>query len=73
MLEETRLALEMAGEKSPYVLIPHSMSGLEAIYWAQKHPDEIIAIIGFDPLIHEAFEVMAKPNKNQWFPMFFIS
>lgn len=72
-LEETRLALEMAGEKSPYVLIPHSMSGLEAIYWAQKHPDEIKAIIGFDPLKHEAFEVMAKPNKNQWFPMFFIS
>jgi len=36
MLEETRRALELSGEKGPYVLLPHSMSGLEAIYWAQK-------------------------------------
>jgi pimeloyl-ACP methyl ester carboxylesterase len=34
MLEETRKALELSGEKGPYVLFPHSMSGLEALYWA---------------------------------------
>jgi len=43
-----RRALENAGEKGPYILLPHSMSGLEAIRWKQKYPDEIGAIIGLD-------------------------
>ena len=34
-----RRALENAGEKGPYILLPHSMSGLEAIRWKQKYPD----------------------------------
>jgi len=73
MLEETRTALQKAGEQAPYVLMPHSMSGLEAIYWAQKYPDEITAIIGLDPLIPETYKVIPKPEKNQLFPMFLIS
>ena len=43
-----RQALEKAGEKGPYILVPHSMAGLEAIYWKQKYPDEVKAIIGLD-------------------------
>lgn len=43
-----RQALEQAGEKGPYILMPHSMSGLEAIRWKQKYPDEISAVIGLD-------------------------
>ena len=43
-----RKALEKAGEKGPYILMPHSMSGLEAIRWKQKYPDEVKAIIGLD-------------------------
>ncbi len=31
-----REALEKAGEKEPYILMPHSMSGLEAIRWKQE-------------------------------------
>lgn len=56
MLEETRRALILTGEKGPYVLLPHSMSGLEAIYWAQKYPQEIKAIIGLDMAFPEAYE-----------------
>ena len=48
MLEDTRKALSKAGIQAPYVLCPHSLSGLEAIYWAQKYPDEVEAIIGLD-------------------------
>lgn len=51
VLKETRTALELAGEKGPYVLFPHSLAGLEAIYWANLHPEEITAIIGLDPLV----------------------
>ena len=48
ILEDTRTALSKAGLQAPYVLCPHSLSGLEAIYWAQKYPDEVSAIIGLD-------------------------
>ena len=43
-----RQALQKAGEEGSYILLPHSMAGLEAIRWKQKYPDEIQAIIGLD-------------------------
>ncbi|MBQ9686855.1 MAG: alpha/beta hydrolase [Oscillospiraceae bacterium] len=43
-----REALEKAGEMGPYILVPHSMSGLEAIRWKQKYPNEVKAIVGLD-------------------------
>ena len=73
LLEETRKALEMAGEAPPYVLIPHSMSGLEAIFWAQNYPDEVHAIIGLDPCTPEIYDVLPEPEKFQLYTMFFIS
>lgn len=36
------------GEKGPFILLPHSMSGLEAIRWKQMYPDDVKAIIGLD-------------------------
>ena len=73
VLEETRKALELSGEKGPYVLFPHSMSGLEAIYWVQKYPDEVKAIIGLDPCTPETFDILPKPEKRQLNFMYFIS
>ena len=58
ILSETRLALEKAGIDGPYVLCPHSMSGIEALYWAQEYPDEIEAIIGLDMAVPEYYEKM---------------
>lgn len=43
-----RKALAALGETGPYILAPHSMSGLEAIRWKQLFPDEVSAIIGID-------------------------
>lgn len=48
ILEQTREALIHSGNKPPYILVPHSIAGVEAIYWAQKHPDEVKAIIALD-------------------------
>ena len=53
VLEETRLALERSGETPPYVLFPHSMAGIEALHWANIHPEEILTVIGLDPLVPE--------------------
>lgn len=58
ILEDTRKALREAGENAPYVLCPHSMSGLEALYWAEKYPDEVIAVIGLDMAVPEYYEHM---------------
>ena len=57
VLEETRKTLQMAGKEGPYVLVPHSLSGIEAIHWANLYPEEIISIIGLDPLVPEYKEV----------------
>lgn len=56
ILNETRTALDKAGIAGPYILCPHSMSGIEALYWAQKYPEEIEAIIGLDMAVPEAYE-----------------
>lgn len=52
------IALNKAGIDGPYVLCPHSMSGIEALYWAQEYPDEIEAIIGLDMAVPEYYENM---------------
>ena len=58
MLSETRMALEKAEIEGPYVLCPHSMSGLEALYWAQKYPDEVEAVIGLDMAVPAYYDEM---------------
>ena len=56
VLSETRAALAAADIGGPYVLCPHSMSGLEALYWAQQYPEEVEAIVGLDMAVPEAYK-----------------
>ena len=58
ILNETRMALNKAGIEGPYVLCPHSLSGLEALYWAQKYPKEVEAIIGLDMAVPNYYDEM---------------
>jgi len=46
--EEIRLALNTAGFLPPYILMPHSGSGIYTEYYAAKYPDEVSAIIMLD-------------------------
>ncbi|GAA0084807.1 alpha/beta hydrolase [Clostridium sp. CTA-7] len=64
ILDETRKSLTLAGEKPPYVLFPHSISGLEAIYWAQKYPSEVKAIIGLDIGFPEGYLMESERMKS---------
>ena len=52
-----RQALAALGEEGPYILAAHSMSGIEAIRWKQKFPDEVSAIIGIDMATPLSFSV----------------
>lgn len=47
-VEEIRTALKTAGIKTPYVLMPHSISSVYSEYYASKYPDEVQAIISLD-------------------------
>lgn len=62
VLEESRSALRLTDIQPPYVLAAHSMSGLEAIRWAQKYPEEVAAIIGLDPAVPEVYDVLPIPS-----------
>ncbi|MDD4362826.1 MAG: alpha/beta hydrolase [Atribacterota bacterium] len=74
LLAETRNVLGLSGEKGPYILVAHSMSGLEAVYWAQRYPDEIKAIIGIDPSVPDFVEnYLAIPPKIKLSFMYLIS
>jgi pimeloyl-ACP methyl ester carboxylesterase len=62
VVAETRRALQAAGESPPYVLLPHSMSGLEALYWANLYPDEVVAIVGLDPAVPPVYAENPPPR-----------
>jgi len=61
MLADTRESLKLSGFNPPYTLVPHSLSGLEATYWAQKYPHEVSAIIMLDPNVPDMAETV-KPS-----------
>lgn len=60
-----RQALEKTGEKGPYILLPHSMAGLEAIRWKQNYPDEIEAIIGLDMAVPATYLAWSEEDISQ--------
>lgn len=64
MVREDREALIKAGVEPPYLLMPHSMSALEAIWWAAKYPEEVEAIIGLDMAVPGSYD-RARSNLGE--------
>ena len=56
ILSDTRTALKECNTEGPFILCPHSVSGLEAIYWGQKYPNEVSGIIGLDMSVPNAYK-----------------
>ncbi|MGN1339112.1 MAG: alpha/beta fold hydrolase [Oscillospiraceae bacterium] len=48
IVEDYRKALKNAGIEAPYILMPHSIGGAYATYWASNYPDEIEAVVFVD-------------------------
>ena len=48
IVEEIRAALKEMQIEPPYILMPHSMSGLHSLSYATSYPEEILAIVGTD-------------------------
>lgn len=49
VVSDYRTALKNSGVKAPYILAAHSFGGVYSSFWQQKYPDEIKAVIYFDP------------------------
>ncbi|WP_223442619.1 alpha/beta fold hydrolase [Metabacillus dongyingensis] len=60
IVEEVRTALKKSNIEGPYILMPHSVSGIYSMYYANKYPDEIKAIIGIDFTLPKALEYFAE-------------
>lgn len=56
LVQELRTALIKSNIQGPYILMPHSISGVYSMYYANKYPEEIKAIIGIDPTLPNALE-----------------
>lgn len=64
IVEQTRSALKQANLKPPYILVPHSVSGLYALHYANTYPEEIKAVVGLDITYPASIEFMPKPDSQ---------
>ncbi|AZB44711.1 alpha/beta hydrolase [Bacillus sp. FJAT-42376] len=56
IVEEMRAALTKAYISGPYIIMPHSVSGIYSMYYSNKYPEEVEAVIGIDALMPQALE-----------------
>lgn len=59
-MNEIRASLDEAGFKPPYILMPHSISGIYSEYYATKYPEEIKGLILLDTTSTEFVTEMTK-------------
>ncbi|OOM06414.1 alpha/beta hydrolase [Clostridium saccharobutylicum] len=71
IVNETRIALKEANIDGPYILMPHSISGIYAEYYAAVYPKEVEAIIMLDTTLvktslEEFSEIDLSMGKKQY-------
>lgn len=60
IVEELRTALQKSNIKGPYILMPHSLSGIYSMYYADKYPSEVKAVIGIDTTLPQALDYFGE-------------
>lgn len=65
-MNEIRTALNEAGIKPPYILMPHSISGIYSEYYIAKHPEEVKGLILLDSTITELNEQTSEDEKEPY-------
>jgi len=66
IVDETRSTLAALGLNGPYVLMPHSISGLYAMWWATHRPDEVAAVVGLDDERYTTELAEGTPEWPSW-------
>lgn len=62
IVSEIREALIALNIQGPYVLMPHSISGIYALDYALTYPDEVEAIIGIDASVPNQTKITPPPQ-----------
>src|SRR3954470_7210254 len=76
IVEEIRTALKESNIEGPYILMPHSISGIYSMYYANKYPDEVRAVIGIDPTLpgfNHSSHTMPKVSDSHTMPKFHVA
>jgi pimeloyl-ACP methyl ester carboxylesterase len=60
IVEEMREALQQARIEGPYILMPHSISGIYSMYYANTYPNEVKAVIGIDSTLPQALQYFGE-------------
>jgi pimeloyl-ACP methyl ester carboxylesterase len=60
IVEEIRAALKKSNIQGPYILMPHSISGIYSMYFANTYPEEVKGIIGIDPTLPQALDYFGE-------------
>lgn len=60
IVEEIREGLIKSNIQGPYILMPHSVSGIYGMYYANTYPKEIKGIVGIDPTLPQALEYFSE-------------
>lgn len=64
LTEELTQALHGSKQQGPYLLVAHSMAGLQAIRFAQLHPEDTFGIVFVDAASPEFCREFQDPMKN---------
>ena len=76
IVEEIRTALNRANIEGPYILMPHSISGIYSMYYANEYSDEVRAVIGIDPTLpgfNHSPHTEPKVTESQAMPQFHLA
>jgi pimeloyl-ACP methyl ester carboxylesterase len=68
VVSDYRTVLQNAGCTAPYILMAHSLGGDYATYWENAYPDEIEAVVYFDPdnIPGDITEIDDHPGEQVW-------
>ncbi|MDR9796896.1 alpha/beta hydrolase [Aeribacillus pallidus] len=74
IVEEIRTALK-SNIEGPYILMPHSISGIYSMYYANAYPDEVKAVIGIDFTLPQVLEYFGEsaPTMSEYMKYVFTN
>ncbi len=73
-VEEIRETLNQLDIKPPYILMPHSLSGIYCMQYIEMYPKEVEAMIGIDSSVPNQgkYEEDSKVSKGEYYLMSFM-
>ncbi|MED1441370.1 alpha/beta hydrolase [Aeribacillus composti] len=74
IVEGIRTALK-SNIEGPYILMPHSISGIYSMYYANAYPDEAKAVIGIDFTLPQVLEYFGEsaPTMSEYMKYVFTN